>query len=922
MLVKDKTYWKNRMEPAPVKPPMGAKNQLTKANKAAKKAQANANKATKKAAKEEKKRKETEYKAILKIIKKQGDAALPQIKPLLQKFTVDEMVDLVSANSLLGTLVDANAVETLRWTVVIGYPLCSQSNLPLYLNKAVEKGFLEIIQILLEKFEINLNSSEELPLCIAAAHDKNSIEIAKYLFEKGADINKADKYSRSAFLYAAKSGNPEMLIFLKANGADVIIRDKKGYDAIFYAAENTHRNSVKMFKILVDFGLDINSVDNKGTTPLFKYIKEGYLVTYEKVKAMVSLGADINIRDDHGNTIYHIFSDRYKMFDSDKLAKIFGVFTEKGLSIDTKNTAGRTPLLHRIVMGYDPLIKVWTEPIKECKALILAGAHVKIVGPSTDTTRPHTTPLIEAIWLGFYTVAKDLMDAGADLNWLSPTGSKKSALHRLVVNSKGGTPELITDFLARPGVNKDIKLGLPSANAPIHLAVQIPKLIRNVKALVDGGVNVNATDTAGLTAIYHAAAADNAAAVEYLCTVPTLNKEQRYGDRGTLFKIAQTTQTFKAPINEIILRLLKSNLPLWKGWSRANAAKFDGIFSEDAKEAADVTCCPICLKTVVREDGCVYMQGHNCSNLEGFYHEVLYNKYKNDKGLITWCTICGRIAHGHRHYEMGPAQGTKPPLLHAGSPFTTDCRLDNGGGGIPEKLSRYRRMREYALELQDEIGKKTEQEALEELVEEMWNAPMTRKPILKKILEERAWNIPASAFPLPPAESAETVEPVIDITTLPDIVKPDTNAALTPIELKGKDDIMQEPDVDVIQFRHRQPDGTVYDHNNKCISADSLELFISGMNGKYKTDEGFGLCWAFPGDCKGRLYPSDIKPYVGPEIYNEYRQKFNYKFRAKVGGAFNTRKLRNNVKNVFVPATNAQCNLPKRRNTMKQNKTQ
>jgi hypothetical protein len=228
-------------------------------------------------------------------------------------------------------------------------------------------------------------------------------------------------------------------------------------------------------------------------------------------------------------------------------------------------------------------------------------------------------------------------------------------------------------------------------------------------------------------------------------------------------------------------------------------------------------------------------------------------------------------------------------------------------------------MREYALELQDDVGKKTEQEALEELVEEMWNAPMARKPILKKILEEKAWNIPASAFPLPPTESAESVEPKIDIATLPDIVKPATNVELTPIELKGKDEIMQDEDVDVIQFRHRQPDGTVYNHDHKCISADSLELFISGMNHKYKTDEGFGLCWAFPGNCKGRLYPSDVQPYVDPEIYNEYRQKFNYKFRAKAGGAFNTRKLRNNMKNFFVPAPNAQCNLPKRRNIIKQN---
>lgn len=904
-----------------------------KVNKATKKAQANANKATKKAdkeaakaAKEEKKRKETEYKSIIKIIKKQGDAALPQIIPTLQQFTADELAGLRNVNSIISVAIEANAVETLRYIVDMGYPLSfdKDAQMHMYLYRAIENGSLEILKILVEKYAIDVNIVKPSLLCLAGSNaKKNSIEMAKYLLEKGALINKADDKTQSTpFLCAADGGNPEMVVFLKENGADITAKDKKGNNAIFRAALSYHLHSAKMFKPLVALGLDINSVDDTPTTPIFKYIKDGFDLTFEKIKAMVSLGARVDITDIGGNTIYHNIKDRSVGRNLNGLKEIFTLIREKAPSIDTKNKVGRTPLLHRILIGYDPLRKTWNEAVIECKSMIEAGANVNITGPSADPGRPDTTPLIEAIWMGFYNVAKDLMDAGADLNWQPPTGSKKSALHRLVVNTKGSTAALITDFLSRPGVNKDIKLGLASANPPIHLAVKTPKLIENVKALVNGGVDVNATDAGGLTAIYHAAVADNAPAVEYLCTVPTLNKELRYGDQGTLFKIAKTAQIFKAPINEIILRLLKPNLPLWKGWSRANAAKFDGIFSEDPKEAADVTCCPICLKTVVREDGCVYMQGHTCTNLEGFYHEDLYNKYKNEQGRITWCTICGRISHGHRHYELGPAQGSKPPLLHAGSPFTTDCRVDNGGGGIPEKLARYRRMREFALVLQDEIGKKTEQEALEELVEEMWNAPMARNPILKKILEQKAWNIPASAFPLPPAETAEeaaveAVEPEIDIATLPDIVKPAADVALTPIELRGKDEIMQESDIDVIQFRHRQPSGAVYDHDHHCISADSLELFISGINGKYKTDEGFGLCWAFPAHCKARLYPSDVQPYVDPEIYNEYRQKFNYRFRAQAGGAFNTRKLRNNVKNVFVPATNAQCNLSKRRNTIK-----
>jgi hypothetical protein len=357
------------------------------------------------------------------------------------------------------------------------------------------------------------------------------------------------------------------------------------------------------------------------------------------------------------------------------------------------------------------------------------------------------------------------------------------------------------------------------------------------------------------------------------------------------------------------------------------------------------------------------MQGHNCSRLEGFYHKRLYEMYKSaESGVITWCTICGRICHGHRHYALGPATGAKPELLIGRDPFTLDCKATEGGGGELEKLARYRRMREYALELQDDIGKKTKKVALEELVEEMWNAPMVRKGILPKMLAERQWNIPASAFPLPPA-NAPAAE--VDMATLPDIRIPDADRdVVVPNVVQGTDTIMGE-DGEVIQFHHRQTDGPaaggLFHHENNFISAESLAMWINGQNDKYKTDESFGLCWSFPGMCNGRLYPEEIERFFVDAdnaeldaelkaLFADYKKKFNWKFRVRAGGSGSKRKTRKNhkhgkscrhnkiatrkvnrktkrrqtggePKNVFVPATNAQCNLPSRKknNTKKNN---
>jgi hypothetical protein len=70
-----------------------------------------------------------------------------------------------------------------------------------------------------------------------------------------------------------------------------------------------------------------------------------------------------------------------------------------------------------------------------------------------------------------------------------------------------------------------------------------------------------------------------------------------------------------------------------------------------------------------------------------------------------------------------------------------------GGGGYKEKLMRFRRMREYAAELQDQIDKKTFIEAADELIEETWNAPFMRTGQLNKMMHEKKFNIPNNAFP-------------------------------------------------------------------------------------------------------------------------------------------------------------------------------
>lgn len=169
----------------------------------------------------------------------------------------------------------------------------------------------------------------------------------------------------------------------------------------------------------------------------------------------------------------------------------------------------------------------------------------------------------------------------------------------------------------------------------------------------------------------------------------------------------------------------------------------------------DFSICPICLTALKRTEGCLYMK-HNC-RASGFYHEPLYEKYKDAEGNITWCTMCSRIADsfpvaggmGHKHYQLALADQPKPG--YAAIPpgqrefyFDRNC-LTQGGGGVLEKFVRMRRFREYAFELQGEVGAISDWEARTQLVEEMWNSFVARQPAAKKVLN-RAQSIGADIF--------------------------------------------------------------------------------------------------------------------------------------------------------------------------------
>jgi hypothetical protein len=226
--------------------------------------------------------------------------------------------------------------------------------------------------------------------------------------------------------------------------------------------------------------------------------------------------------------------------------------------------------------------------------------------------------------------------------------------------------------------------------------------------------------------------------------------------------------------------------------------------------------------------------------------------------------------------------------MPAGTFFTGDCRGYEGGGGLDEKLLRFRRFKEYALDLQNDIDKISKIDAVEQLTEVMWDAPLLRVhgSRIARIKTNRAFNIPTNAFSPNFVPVAETGPNLV----YPNAVKPGANSALTPVvrrvENGAENSIGMANSGNVIFFKHRQPNGTVYDHEEKNTGI-GIEILIGLVKDKIANfgNETFLYCYGHDSGCKGLFWPEDLKGIIPDDLYSAYREIFNRKYGDKFGTA-------------------------------------
>jgi uncharacterized protein len=365
------------------------------------------------------------------------------------------------------------------------------------LSLAAENASAPLIQMLLQA-----GAHPTGAILMTAARTGNA-EVVRMLLARGADANaRESSLGETALMWAAAENHPEAVGALIEHGADpntrsdklVYSKDRFGLEgvttilphgswtALMYAAR---QGSLDAARALAEAGADLNLADPDGTTALHLAILNGH---FDTAGMLAKKGADPNIADVTG------MAALYAAVDMSTLGEIYGRPGRK--STDKLSAVDLLPIL--LAHGANPNAAL--------KSPTLTRAHT----PGEPSLAEGTTPLMRAAKNGDVAAMRVLMAHGADASLKQKNGTTALMLASGVGRGTGvfakdyaTEAELLAavKFLVELGVDAgvDINAANDSGQTALHIAAQASDGI--VKYLVEHGANLDAKDKQGRTAL-------------------------------------------------------------------------------------------------------------------------------------------------------------------------------------------------------------------------------------------------------------------------------------------------------------------------------------------------------------------------------------------------------------------------------------
>lgn len=273
------------------------------------------------------------------------------------------------------------------------------------------------------------------------AQHVEDVEDFKYFIDNGLHISAKDKNESTVFHYASAQGNIDLLNQLIAEGLDPKVINKNNENALFFAARGKRRFSNEL--------------------PVFEYL--------------VGQGLDPNLINSSGNNLLHYLAS------GNKNERPFNYFIEQDVDLQKVNDEGNTPLMNAAERNNKVGINALYELTKD-KNLVNEKGHSLL----TFALRNKNSEL----------AAQQIVN-GADFQLVDRSGD--NLITHLVATYEQKNKSFFTEYF-KISVTKGVEV----QNRTLHLATRIENEFL-VNTLLDAGVDINARNKDGITALQLAA---------------------------------------------------------------------------------------------------------------------------------------------------------------------------------------------------------------------------------------------------------------------------------------------------------------------------------------------------------------------------------------------------------------------------------
>jgi ankyrin repeat protein len=427
---------------------------------------------------------------------------------------------------------------------------------------AVQRHDIQGVRALLnQRVDVNARRGDGITALAWAVH-KDDLETTNLLLGAGADVNAANDLAVTPLMLAVTNGNPAMVERLLKAKAEPNAARSTGETAMTFAART---GQTAVIKLLLAAGAAADpKIGDRGQTPLMWAAAEGHT---DAVKLLLEVGASaetmtkvIKVGAPNG----HYIANRKPLERVDKTRSVLTILWPKDGDDDmTRYEGGMTPILFAIDRGHQDVVRLLLDagvkvdganpngltPLQF--AMIRRNEPLALMllerGADPNNAGPGFPPLHLAAYVGQPAVAKALIARGADVNARMMKPYRLIELLEIGVNvypgsglftKIGATPFMAAAYHGQVDIMRQLLaagadpfltakggetalilaagLGRPEPSNVTYHVWKETEQIEAIKLCLQLGLNINAQNQWGQTALHGAAFQDDAHVIEFL----------------------------------------------------------------------------------------------------------------------------------------------------------------------------------------------------------------------------------------------------------------------------------------------------------------------------------------------------------------------------------------------------------------------